>query len=207
MITYKTFILLPGLETNTYLFWDGITKQAAIIDPALPSQELSDFITDQGLAINYIINTHGHADHIGGNSFFHNQFNAPVCIHADDAEMLISSKLNLSAYLEYEMMPTKADLLLDENSELLLGNERIKIIHTPGHTKGGICLLIDNLLFSGDTLFYLDIGRTDLPGGNYEALLSSIRKKLIILPDDTVVLPGHGPASTIGIEKLNNPYL
>jgi glyoxylase-like metal-dependent hydrolase (beta-lactamase superfamily II) len=204
---YKVLNLLPEFETNTYLVWDELSGEAVIIDPAMPSQDLLDFISKQSLTVKYIINTHGHADHIGGNAYFHQKTNAPVCIHKDDAAMLENSKLNLSAFLNAEVTQPGAQILLQDRDTLRLGEKTLQMIHTPGHTKGGICIMTDNLLFSGDTLFRLDVGRTDLPGGDFEALKSSIRTKLFNLDDALIVLPGHGPASTIGNEKKLNPYL
>lgn len=207
MIEYKLFCLLPGFDTNCWLVWDSQTSYAILIDPAAPDEALLKFIRDEKLTVRYIVNTHGHADHIGGNAFFRKNLNAPVCIHKDDARMLIDGKLNLSAYLEVNMTLPEADIELSDGDKLKLGQTEITIIHTPGHTPGCISLLTENLLFSGDTLFCHDIGRTDLPGGDYQMILSSIRRKLLILPDETIVLPGHGPASTIADEKQNNPYI
>lgn len=204
---YKVFNLLPEFETNTYLVWDETSKEAVIIDPSMPSQDLWNRISEQGLSVKYIINTHGHADHIGGNAFFHQKAQAPLCIHEDDADMLINSKLNLSAFLDMEVTQPFAQKLLQDNDTLTLGKKTLQIIHTPGHTKGSICIYTEELLFSGDTLFQLDVGRTDLPGGNFESLITSIRTRLFTLPDNVIVLPGHGPASTLGNEKKNNPYL
>lgn len=204
---YKVFNLLPEFETNTYLVWDETSKEAVIIDPSMPSQDLWNRISEQGLCVKYIINTHGHADHIGGNAFFHQHTKAPVCIHEDDADMLINSKLNLSAFLDMEVTQPVAQKLLQDNDTITLGKKTLQIIHTPGHTKGSICIYTEELLFSGDTLFQLDVGRTDLPGGNFESLITSIRTRLFTLPDNVIVLPGHGPASTLGNEKKNNPYL
>lgn len=207
MIRYKLFCLLPGFDTNCWLVYDDQTSDAVLIDPAAPEEDLLKSIMDQQLKVKYIVNTHGHADHIGGNAFFKQRLNAPVCIHKADANMLINSKLNLSAYLEVDLSLPQADIEFSDGDKLKLGDHEISVIHTPGHTPGCISLLIDNLLFSGDTLFYHDIGRTDLPGGDYQMILSSVRNKLLTLPDETIVLPGHGPSSTIADERINNPYI
>lgn len=206
MLKYKLFSLLPEFETNTYFIWDDSSKQAVLIDPSAPSVQLKDFITHHQLELKYIINTHGHADHIGGNAFFQKSFHAPVAIHTDDAEMLVDSKLNLSAYVDVELSSPAADKLLNDGDKIEVGSDSLTIIHTPGHTRGGICLYTEGFLISGDTLFLHDIGRTDLPGGSYDQLICSV-KKLFTLPGDTVVLPGHGPSSTIHNEILHNPYL
>jgi hydroxyacylglutathione hydrolase len=207
LIKYKVFSLLPGFDTNTYLVWEEESGQAMLIDPAMPSEAVLDFIIKTGLVVKYIINTHGHADHIGGNGFFREKLQAPVCIHSDDAEMLIDAKANLSMYLDVELALPAADRILQDNDKLSLGSQDITVIHSPGHTRGGICLCYGPYLFSGDTLFQRDIGRTDLPGGSASLLINSIKSKLFILPEETIVLPGHGPASTILDEKQNNPYI
>ncbi len=207
MLRYKLFSLLPQFETNTWLLWDEDSKQAILIDPSAPSEKLRDFINDNKLSLKLIINTHGHADHIGGDAFFKSHFHSKVVIHSADADMLISSKLNLSAYMEYDLAMPAADSILSDGDKLELGSHIINVIHTPGHTPGGICLYSENLLFSGDTLFQHDIGRTDLPGGCYEDEISSVKHKLFTLPENTMVFPGHGPSSTIKDEILHNPYL
>jgi glyoxylase-like metal-dependent hydrolase (beta-lactamase superfamily II) len=206
MIKYEVHSLLPGFETNTYLVYDDVSLEAFVIDPAAPSEQLLSQISGMQLQVKAIINTHGHADHIGGNDYFHKQLNVPVYIHANDAGMLTSSKLNLSAYMEMDLVSPPAKDMLTDGSQLKLGEIEFTIFHTPGHTQGGICLYTKGLLFSGDTLFLMDIGRADLPGGNYQQLLASIKSKLFTLPDATLVLPGHGPASDIAYEKSNNPY-
>jgi hydroxyacylglutathione hydrolase len=199
--------LLQGFETNTWLVWDNALKDAILIDPSAPSEKLLRFIEANQLSVKYIINTHGHADHIGGNGFFKTALQAKLCIHSSDAEMLINSKLNLSAYMDVDLASPSADSVFVDNEELIMGLSFAKIIHTPGHTTGCICVLIDNLLFSGDTLFHLDIGRTDLPGGDYKSIIDSVQSKLFTLPKETIVLPGHGQSSTISEEILYNPYL
>lgn len=206
-MNYKLFCLLPGFDTNAYLVWNEHTYDALLIDPASSSNDILSFINEKKLNVLSIINTHGHADHIGGNAYFKKNLNTEVCIHKDDAEMLINSKLNLSAYLDLDLSFPSADKLLSDGDIFKLGEMEIKVIHTPGHSKGSICLSSDNLLFSGDTLFCNDIGRTDLPGGSYSDILNSIRTKLLILPEKTLVLPGHGPKSTILDELNNNPYI
>ncbi len=207
MLKIEQHILLKGFETNTWLIYDEQALDAILIDPSAPSEELANRMKRLNLQLKLIINTHGHGDHIGGNSFFKERFNAPVAIHSLDAIMLTDNKRNLSAYMDMPLDELKADQLLEDGYELSLGETIIKIIHTPGHTRGGICLYYEKHLISGDTLFEQSIGRTDLPGGNYEAIISSIRHKLFTLPEDTIVYPGHGPKTLIGLEKTNNPFV
>ena len=207
MIKDKIYNLLAMFETNTYLVWDTETKEAILIDPAAPSENLKQDIIDMNLRMTNIFNTHGHGDHIGGNEFFHRELKCPIGIHNFDAEMLLNSTLNLSSYMDYFVDSPAATLLLNDFYEFYLGDNKVEIFHTPGHTKGGIVIYMKPYLFTGDTIFLMDVGRTDLPGGNFSQLTNSIKKKIFTLPDDTIILPGHGPASTIGNEKTENPHV
>ncbi len=207
MLQIKQYILLEYFQTNTWLLFDDETKTGVLIDPSAPSEELLSDIRELGLSIAYIVNTHGHGDHIGGNDWFRSRLQAKLAIHADDAAMLPDNRKNLSVYMDSPIPAHQADLLLNDGDSLPLGNFTIHIIHTPGHTKGGICLLADKLLISGDTLFEQSIGRTDFPGGDHAQIIHSIKTKLFTLADDTVVYPGHGPRTAIGMEKQNNPFI
>ncbi len=203
---YKRFILLPGFETNTYLVWDEQTKEGLLIDPAAPSEKLKSFIESEGIELQCIVNTHGHADHIGGNKFFLDHFHCELCIHPEDAPMLIDPNKNFSAMFEGGFASPEATKLLKDGDRLDIGNQTFRVIHTPGHTRGGICLYTEGVLFSGDTLFDHSVGRTDLPGGSMDKLRKSIKDKLFTLTEDTVVLPGHGGSTTIEAEKVENPF-
>ncbi len=207
MLKYTRHILLDSYGTNTYLVWDKDSKDAMLIDPAAPNRNLLIEIQKKELKLKYIVLTHGHADHIGGVGYFQEELGAEIMIHALDASMLSDPELNLSSLMgQYVIAPNPSKKLAD-GDEINLGAESLKVIHTPGHTKGGICLLHKNILFSGDTLFQMGIGRTDLPGGSMEALGESIKNKLFKLAEDTIVLPGHGGQSTIGDEEVANPFL
>ena len=208
MIKYQKFNVLEEFGTNSYILWDEKSLEAIIIDPSSGDSAFEKFISQKNLKLKYLINTHGHLDHIGGNSYIKTKFNVPIVIHKNDAEMLINSKLNLSEVVGMPILSPKADILITEkDNNLFLGENKISVIHTPGHTKGSICLLIDNILVSGDTLFYESIGRTDLPGGSFDEIVASIQKKLFTLSDEILVLPGHGRETTIEDEKVGNPFV
>lgn len=191
---YRSFVI-GEIMTNCYLLWSG--KEAGVIDPGGPVHEVIDFIKENGLNLKWIVNTHGHADHITGNRTLRNEFDAPILIHERDREMLLSSTANFSLFMGEAITSPDADGFLKEGDILKLDLEELKVIDTPGHTPGGISLYSPGLLFAGDTLFFESIGRTDLPGGDHRQLIKSIRERLLILPPETIVLPGHGEATTI----------
>jgi hydroxyacylglutathione hydrolase len=203
-LEYRSFII-GDIRTNCYLVWSG--NEAGVIDPGGPVSEVIDFIIKNNLVLKWIANTHGHADHIAGNGILKNEFGAAIVIHERDREMLRSSTANFSIFMGAGITSPDADKLLKEGDLLKLGPEELRVIETPGHSPGGISLYAPGLLFSGDTLFLEDIGRTDLPGGDHQQLLKSIREKLMVLPPETVVLPGHEESSTIEHELKYNPHL
>ena len=204
---YKKYNLLSSFDTNTYLVWDEDSMEAMLIDVAAPSQEIINEIKSLNLKLKFLINTHGHGDHIGGNKSIKQNFDIQLLIHEDDAETITDPYKNLSTFWGDGIISPSADIKLKGGEKFKLGNKELTIIHTPGHSEGGISILIKNLLFSGDTLFAGAIGRADMPGGDYNTLVRSIREKLFKLPDDTIVLPGHGPSTYIGREKRENPYV
>jgi len=207
MIKIESTVLLESFQTNTYLLWEEDCSEAFLIDPASPNDKFLQRIRKMELKVRMIINTHGHADHIGGNQYFAKAFSCPVAIHQADAEMLTNNCKNMSTYMGYELQLTSPQIILQDGDELFLGSEKVKVIHTPGHTKGSICLLAGKYLLSGDTLFEQSIGRTDFPGGSHIAIINSIKNKLFVLDDDVLVFPGHGPTTSIGLEKFNNPFV
>lgn len=207
MLRIEGTVLLPEFGTNTWLLWDDVSLEGVLIDPSAPSRELLDRIQSLKLKVKYIVNTHGHGDHIGGNSFFRSELSAQLMIHSSDAPMLTDNRKNFSEFMGVTLNSPAADVSVDDGFTFSLGEHSVRVIHTPGHTRGCICLLAEKFLISGDTLFELSIGRTDLPGGSHQQIVDSIRSKLYILHDDTVVYPGHGPRTTIGMEKKNNPFV
>ncbi len=191
--------------TNCYLIHsDG---KAIVIDPGDEAERIIELIDKHQVKVEKIILTHGHIDHIKALPAIREYTGAPVLIHQEDAGMLTQAKTNLSYYHDTAFTTKPADDLLIDGDEITLGNLTMKILHTPGHTPGGISILINNIAFTGDALFFGSIGRTDLPGGDHQTLLKAVNEKLLALPDDTKAYPGHGPATTIGHEKENNPWL
>jgi len=187
--------------TNCYLIYDDSTGEAILIDPGPDSEGILDRIEEEGLKLNLIINTHGHFDHVACNGFFKRKTGARIAIHGDDLEIL-KSVPEQSLWFGVVAPPSpQPDVMLKDGDSVEIGDIKLEVIHTPGHTPGGICLLGDGFLFSGDTLFRGSIGRTDLPGGSLDELIRSIKAKLFTLPDDTLVYPGHGEVTSIGEER------
>lgn len=204
-------IILGDYQTNSYCVTanEG-AADCLVIDTGLSPQPLIDFIKGRNLNPIAVILTHGHADHIAGLNLLRGNWpGIKVAIHARDANMLSDAQANLSALTGASFETEPADIIIEEDGPIEFAGIKFDIMHTPGHTKGGICLYAKNegILFAGDTLFATSIGRTDFPGGNYEQLISGIKKKLLVLPDETKVYTGHGPETTIGTEKKFNQYL
>lgn len=190
------------MAANCYIVADPSLGDACLIDPGGEPGRIKDFLKKKGYSVKFIINTHGHGDHILGNGYF----GAPVYIHKLDADFLTDPDKNLSGIFGFLFKSPKASKLLEDGDKILLGGLELEVMHTPGHTPGGISIKLDGVVFTGDTLFAGGIGRTDLAGGDEDILLSSIRKKLFALDDKVTVYPGHGPESTIGEEKKSNPF-
>lgn len=196
-----------SLGANCYIIYCEETLEGAVIDPGGNAQDIINIIKRDTINIVAIINTHGHADHISANDEVKEYTGAPILIHTDDAKMLTSSQDNLSMYIGNNLICKPADRLLVDGDIILVGKIKIQVMHTPGHTVGGICLKANDVVFSGDTLFEQSIGRSDFPGGSHRQLVSSIKEKLMILADATKILPGHGAGTTIGDERHNNPFI
>ncbi len=192
---------------NCYLVYEENNREAIIIDPGGDADDIIAKVEELGLDAKYIILTHGHGDHIAGVEAIKDRFNIPVAIHKKDKDILEDSDRNFSSTMAMGAVEVVADILLEEGDRIEFGGLIGKIIHTPGHTPGGITINIENCLFTGDTLFAGSIGRTDFPGGSFEDIINSIKDKLLIYPDETLVYPGHGVSSTIKGEKDNNPFL
>ncbi len=192
--------------SNCYILVDAASRAAAVIDPGCNPDKIIEAIQEAKADVQLIIDTHGHWDHIGANVPIQQHTGAKILIHQLDEPMLTDPELNLRKLFLGKGDGGQADRLLADGDIIELGELRLQVIHTPGHTEGGICLLCEDLLFTGDTLFHLSVGRSDLPGGDKAALLNSLATKLKPLDDELKVLPGHNSPSTLGYEKEHNPF-
>jgi hydroxyacylglutathione hydrolase len=204
-------LVLGSYQTNCYILReDESAEDCLVVDTGLEAGGLIDFLDERKLNPVAVVLTHGHADHITGVELLRGKFpDIKVFIHKLDAEMLTGALSNLSLMAGMKFSTDPADFTLEDGGVVEQAGVKLKVLHAPGHTPGGICLYSedDGVVFSGDTLFCDGVGRTDFPGGSMTRLLNSIREKLLVLPDETVVYPGHGPATTVAQEKANNPYL
>ena len=192
-----------------YIIGDPESGDGLVIDPAANIDDIISEAEANGIKIKYIVNTHGHVDHIAGNDEIKEKTGAEIVIHEEDADLLLSTPF--AVYRMFQAKPSPpADITVKDGDTITLGNVNLNVIHTPGHSPGGISLYMPGYVLTGDTLFVEGVGRTDLPGGSWETMARSIKEKLFTLPDETVVLPGHNygrmPTSTIGNEKLNNAF-
>jgi hydroxyacylglutathione hydrolase len=193
-----------------YIVGDPESGEGLVIDPAANVDNIINTARENNINIQYIVNTHGHVDHMTGNALMKTKTGAQIVVHRDDAELVMFTPLPLFKMHGAEKSPYP-DIMVNDGDVITVGNISLKVIHTPGHTLGGISLYSQGYVFTGDTLFVEAVGRTDFPGGSWPIMRHSIMEKLFILPDDTIVMPGHNygrtPSSTIGHEKMYNPYL
>lgn len=201
-------------QENTYVMWDEASMEAAIVDcgALFPQEEakIEAFVSDNNLKVKYILNTHLHLDHCFGNAWAAERYGILPMAHKDDETLLARMGEQARMFgLPFEVKTEKLGGYLKDDDVLMLGENEIKVIHTPGHSRGGLCFYIPSAgwLISGDSLFEGSIGRTDLEGGSYATLIKSITERLMTLPEETVVYPGHGPYTSIGDEKRMNPFL
>ncbi|MBF0450391.1 MAG: MBL fold metallo-hydrolase [Candidatus Magnetomorum sp.] len=182
------------------------TKKAVVIDPGDEVDRILVALSEDQLTVEYILNTHGHFDHVGGNQRLKKITGAPICIHQDDAPMLSHAARSAAAFgMSVENSP-QADQTFVDGDIFSFGTVELKVLHTPGHSPGGVSFYTSGVVFVGDTLFAGSIGRTDFPGGSYDQLIASVKNKLFKLDDNTTVYTGHGPETTIGTEKKHNPF-
>ncbi len=200
-------LIVGPLQVNCFILADEKTKEAVVIDPGDDAGEILKVIRDKGLKVKYIVNTHAHFDHVGANRAVKEATGAELLLHEGDAPLLASAAKQSSAFGMNPVSSPPADRYVSHGDVITAGEISLKVLHTPGHSPGGICLLGDGMVFTGDALFAGSIGRTDLFGGDLMTLIRAIRENLMTLPDDTNVFSGHGPASTIGYERKENPFL
>ena len=201
---YVKSAVFGSLENNCYLITDKATGKSALVDCTEDSEKMLDFI--KGADLEYILLTHGHFDHIGGVKSVKEVTGARVVISAPDEPMLSSSRESLAVFCGLSIEKTQADVIAFDGDTLKLGDTEISVMSTPGHTKGGVCYVCDDCIFTGDTLFYCSCGRTDFPGGSVSELSNSL-KKIASLNGDYKVYAGHGNSSTLEFERKNNPYI
>ena len=195
------------IATNCYVVGDESTRQAAVIDPGGDAEHILSLAEELHLEILYVINTHAHFDHMAGNAELMAATGARLILHRGDADLLAQGG-GAAVFGILDVASPPADTFVGDGDTIQIGELALSVLHTPGHTPGGISLYsaAQGVLFSGDLLFYSGIGRTDLPGGDYDTILLSL-SRVLSLPNDTLVYPGHGPTTTIGYEKRNNPFL
>ena len=204
-LTIQSFAVMP-FDENCYVVSDD-TGEGVVIDPGGMAKEILAYIREAKLSIKAVLDTHGHCDHIGANDAIRDATEAPLYIHKEDGAMISDIRLNLSAFMGFKVISRPAEHLLSEGDKISFGNSELEVLHTPGHTIGGVCFVGDGVAFTGDTLFAGSIGRSDFPGGSEVELIGNIKKRLLVLPDDMKVYSGHGPSSEIGWERKCNPYL
>jgi len=199
-------LVVGPIQANCYVLGCERTKEAAVIDPGGDVDKILMTLTKDKLHCVTIINTHGHFDHTGDNKRLKEVTGAKLVIHRADAPMILQQGSNGSLWgMEVEDSPPP-DLYVEERDVITFGDISLQVLHTPGHSRGGISLLSDKMVFVGDTLFAGSIGRTDLPGGDYETLIRNVKEKIFPLGDDVVIYPGHGPKTTVGRERRSNPF-
>jgi len=199
-------LVVGRLQTNCYIL--ASKGEALVVDPGDEATRILRYVNDLKAKLKTIVATHTHFDHVLGVTELKTQTGAPFLIHKDDLEILEAMQERVRMFFGLEVpAPPKVDSFLKESDSLNFGGETLKILHTPGHSPGSISLVGDGYVITGDALFNQSIGRTDLPGGDFDTLINSIKSKLFALPDDTMVYPGHGPETSIGDEKLANPFV
>jgi len=202
----QEIIVVGALETNCYLLYCEETRACAIIDPGAEPEKIFAAVASLELKPVLILDTHGHVDHVGANRDMKDKYAVPLYLHAADVPLLAGGgHIELSLLLGAKESP-RPDRLLADGDEIPIGRGSVKVLHTPGHTPGSVGFLGDGVLFSGDTLFCGGVGRTDLAGGSWNDLEKSIREKILVLPGEIIVLPGHGPRTTVEREKTSNPF-
>ena len=200
-------VVVGALETNCYLVFCEETRECAIIDPGADPERIFALISRKNFKPVVILNTHGHIDHIGANRDMKGKYQVPLRIHSADSPMLGKEQSFELGFLLKAKTSPPADSFFEEGEKIMVGKSSLEVLHTPGHSPGSVSFIGDGFLLSGDTLFCEGVGRTDLPGGNWYEMLNSLKKKILSMSDRTLVLPGHGPSTTIGHEKISNSFI
>ena len=206
-LTIRRLIGDPIFQSNCYILGCPEAKQGIVIDPGIRVGEIAQAVAAESLKISAIVNTHAHIDHVAGVHKAKEDLGAPFFLHAGDRQILENVNVSAARFGLPPVDKPSVDRWLEDGDKIELGERSLEVIHTPGHSPGGICLLVDGHLFSGDTLFAGSIGRTDFSGGDFETLIKSIRNRILTLPAETVIHPGHGPDTTVEMEKAYNPFL
>jgi glyoxylase-like metal-dependent hydrolase (beta-lactamase superfamily II) len=204
-MTIKTLVVGP-LEVNCYIIHND--KDAICIDPGDDPDMIMDYLTANSLSLGKILLTHAHFDHIGGVKSLYDKYKPDIYLHKGDYNLYTNASGLMPGFTDHIKIEVPKDVnFIEDNDIVSFSDKDFKVIHTPGHSRGSVCYYYDDVLFTGDTIFRGSIGRTDLPGGDYNTIISSIKNKLCILSDNTVIYPGHMGISTIKEEKLSNPFL
>jgi len=201
-------VVVGMLDVNCYIVWDKDTKEAAVIDPGGDPENIIALVESEKLQVKYVINTHGHFDHVGADADIKEAFGAELVIHNGDAPMLENAAAYSMTFGASAKNQPPPDITIKDGSVISFGKVKINVLGSPGHSPGGVLLSIGDgkVVITGDSLFAGSIGRTDLPGGSYEQLMSSLRDKILPMNNDTRLFPGHGPDTTVREEKNSNPY-
>jgi hydroxyacylglutathione hydrolase len=206
----KLELLVVGMfGVNCYLYWDEVTDSGVIIDPGDEEERILSRIEELGFQPKAILLTHGHGDHIVAVDAVKKKYDIPLYIGDGEEELLKNPSANVSEMIGHPIVAPPPDHLIEDEQLLNFGSISLKVLSTPGHSPAGVCYLDEKegVLFTGDTLFWSSIGRTDFPGSSYEVLMNSIKTKILTLPDSIECFPGHGPKTTVGAERINNPFL
>jgi hydroxyacylglutathione hydrolase len=209
MATQVHTVVVGPFEVNCYLLWNPQTSDGVIIDPGAEAEAIAEEIDEFNFTPKAILLTHGHGDHIAAVSDLKKIFDIPLYVGKGEEHLLADPGANISAFFDHPIIAPKPDFSVEDEQLIVPGGIELLVLSTPGHTSAGVCYLEESAgrLFCGDTLFAGSIGRTDLSGGDYEQLIQSIQRKILALPDNVLVLPGHGPQTTVGTERATNPFL
>ncbi len=201
-------LVVGPIQSNCYIVWDKDTNRGAVVDPGGDLEKIRGAVDAAGCSVEWVLLTHGHFDHVFYAQDVSRLYSAKIAIHPADAA-LMNDTLDIAEcfYDLGEYKPAEPDKLLSDGDVIEIGGLQIRVMHTPGHSPGGVCYDCGTVVFTGDTLFAGSVGRTDFPGGSMQQLVSSIKNKLFVLDDSVIVLPGHGPQSTIGEQKRSNPFV